>query len=174
MVTSSVLLGRCVPSEVTPIYPPKYGCARHVAGTTFQRFAAADTSMVLAIAPVAQGLPRRAYRVRGEQRSRARSIAFGRSASKNCGANGGGSTTLNRRGSVATWLSPPRLVQQSLRRTRPAFASSLERAAFNRKRLMFRGTSLIWLQWTSRLRYTLWIWTGRWRKGLRSSPASTR
>jgi hypothetical protein len=63
MVTSSVLLGRCVPSKVTPIYPPKFGCARHDAGTTFQRFAAANTSMVLAIAPVAQGLPRRAYRV---------------------------------------------------------------------------------------------------------------
>jgi hypothetical protein len=38
-------------SKVTPIYPPKFGCARHDAGTTFQRFAAADTSMVLAIAP---------------------------------------------------------------------------------------------------------------------------
>ena len=33
------------------------------------------------------------------ERSRARSIAFGRSASRNCGANGGGSTTVNRRGS---------------------------------------------------------------------------
>jgi hypothetical protein len=35
----------------------------------------------------------------------ARSIAFGRSASRNCGANGGGSTTVNRRGSVATCSS---------------------------------------------------------------------
>jgi hypothetical protein len=33
--------------------------------------------------------------------------AFVRSASRNCGANGGGSTTLNRRGSVATCLSLP-------------------------------------------------------------------
>ena len=39
------------------------------------------------------------------ERSRARSIAFGRSASRSCGANGGGCTTANRRGSAATCLS---------------------------------------------------------------------
>jgi Protein of unknown function (DUF2924) len=38
---------------------------------------------------------------------RARSIAFGRSTSRTCGANGGGSTTVNRRGSVATCLFLP-------------------------------------------------------------------
>ncbi len=47
----------------------------------------------------------------------ARSIAFGHSASRNCGANGGGSTTLNRRGSVKATRRKLQTMAKALRTT---------------------------------------------------------